>query len=154
MKGGTSQDPQGREGTANMVAAMMDEGAGDLDSETFSARLQDRAIEISFAASRDTFSGSMRTLTDNRAEAANLLRMALTAPRFDAAPLERIRQAVLASIRRGSTNPGTIASDLFWSTAFPATPMADAPPARWRASRPSRSRICARCTAAFWPANT
>ncbi|MCZ8313355.1 pitrilysin family protein [Phreatobacter sp.] len=122
MKGGTAQDPQGRAGTANMVAAMMDEGAGDLDAETFSARLQDRAIEISFAASRDTFSGSMRTLTDNRAEAAALLRMALTVPRFDAAPLERIRQAVLASIRRGSTTPGTIASDLFWSTAFPGHP--------------------------------
>jgi zinc protease len=122
FRGGTAQDAAGREGSANLLAAMLDEGAGDLDSEAFNGRLQDRAIEVSFAASRDLFSGSLRTLTEHRDEAAELLHLALTRPRLDAAPLERMRQSVLASIRRASTNPGSIASDTFWSVAFPGHP--------------------------------
>lgn len=122
FRGGTSQDAAGREGTGNLMAAMLDEGAGDLDSDAFHGRLQDRAIEVSFAASRDLFSGSLRTLSEHRGEAAELLRLALTRPRFDAAPLERMRQSILASIRRASTNPGSIASDTFWSAAFPGHP--------------------------------
>lgn len=122
MRGGSSQDPDGREGAANLLAAMMDEGAGDLDSEAFNRRLQDRAIEMSFAASRDLFSGSVRSLTEHRGEAMALLKLALTRPRLDAAPMERMRQSILASIRRASTNPSSIASDTFWSTAFPSHP--------------------------------
>ncbi|WP_296577287.1 pitrilysin family protein [Phreatobacter sp.] len=122
FRGGTAQDLPGREGTANLMTALLDEGAGDLDSEAFNGRLQDRAIEVSFSASRDLFSGSLRTLTEHRAEALDLLRLALTRPRFDPAPLERMRQAVLASVRRASTNAGSIASDTFWATAFPGHP--------------------------------
>jgi zinc protease len=122
FKGGTAQDAQGREGTANLLAALLDEGAGDLDSEAFNGRLQDRAIEVSFAASRDLFSGSLRTLTEHRAEAVDLLHLALTRPRLDPAPLERMRQSILASVRRASTNPNSIASDTFWATAFPGHP--------------------------------
>ncbi|MBY0361910.1 MAG: insulinase family protein [Phreatobacter sp.] len=122
FRGGSAQDLPGREGTANLMAALLDEGAGDLDSEAFNGRLQDRAIEVSFSASRDLFSGSLRTLTEHRAEALDLLRLALTRPRFDTAPLERMRQSVLASVRRASTNAGSIASDNFWATAFPGHP--------------------------------
>lgn len=122
FRGGSAQDLPGREGTANLMAALLDEGAGDFDSEAFHGRLQDRAIEVSFSASRDLFSGSLRTLTEHRAEALDLLRLALTRPRFDTAPLERMRQSVLASVRRSSTNAGSIASDTFWSTAFPGHP--------------------------------
>lgn len=122
MKGGTAQDEPGREGTANLLAAVLDEGAGDLDSEAFHQRLQDRAIEMSFAATRDVFSGSVRTLSEHRAEAFALLREALARPRLDAEPLERMRQAILASIRRASTNASSLASDTFWSAAFPNHP--------------------------------
>jgi zinc protease len=124
VRGGAAQDPAGREGVANLLAAMMDEGAGDLDSEAFNRRLQDRAIEMSFAASRDLFSGSVRSLSEHRGEAMALLKLALTRPRLDAAPMERMRQSILAGIRRASTNPASIASDTFWSTAFPGHPYA------------------------------
>ena len=33
--GGAVQDPAGKAGTANLVASLLDEGAGDLDSKTF-----------------------------------------------------------------------------------------------------------------------
>ena len=122
LRGGSSQDAPDKAGTANFLAAMIDEGAADLTSQGFHQALEDRAIELSFSASRDFFSGSMRMLSEHRDEAARLLKLAVQAPRFDAEPMERIRQALLSSIRRASTNPGSIASETFWGMAFPGHP--------------------------------
>ena len=44
FSGGASQDPAGKSGLGNMVASLLDEGSGDLDSETFHERLDRRAI--------------------------------------------------------------------------------------------------------------
>ena len=55
--GGAAQDPAGRSGVGNMVAELLDEGSGDLDSKTFHERLDRRAIELSFSSSRDYFRG-------------------------------------------------------------------------------------------------
>src|SRR6202046_2439488 len=61
--GGAVQDPGGKAGTATLVASLLDEGAGDLDSKTFHARLERKAIELGFQAERDTLRGTLRTLT-------------------------------------------------------------------------------------------
>ena len=57
--GGASQDPAGKPGVGNMVADLLDEGSGDLDSKTFHERLDRRAIELSFSSTRDYFRGSL-----------------------------------------------------------------------------------------------
>jgi zinc protease len=64
----------------------------------------------------------MRTLTENRDEAFDLLRLALTAPRFDASDVELNRAQMLSILRRESTNPGNIASQRWWQTAFDGHP--------------------------------
>ena len=93
--GGAVQDPIGKAGTATLVAALLDEGAGDLDSKTFHARLERKAIELSFQAERDTLRGTLRTLTENRDEAFEDLRLAVTAPRFDQSDVEINRAQIL-----------------------------------------------------------
>ena len=122
FSGGSSQDPAGKAGLANMTAALLDEGAGDLDAAAFHERLERQAIEIRFSTDRDHFRGSLRTLTERSGDAFELLRLALTAPRFDAAAVERIRTQLASVLRRESTDPNTIASKAWWSTAFPNHP--------------------------------
>ena len=122
FRGGATQDDPARAGTAAMAAAMLDEGAGPLDMAAFANALDDRAIEMSFSAGRETFSGSLRCLTEHQDEAARLLALALTAPRFDRTPMERIRQSLLSGARQATTNPNSIASETFWATAFPGHP--------------------------------
>ena len=68
--GGASQDPADKSGVANMVSALLDEGAGELDSRAFHERLEGKAIELRFRAGRDYFNGSLRTLHENRDDAA------------------------------------------------------------------------------------
>jgi zinc protease len=62
FSGGAAQDPAGKSGVGNMVASLLDEGSGDLDSATFHERLDRRAIELSFSATRDYLRGSLRML--------------------------------------------------------------------------------------------
>src|SRR6478735_10186579 len=88
--GGATQDPADKSGVGNLVAGLLDEGAGDLDSKTFHERLERRAIELSFSTARDNFRGSLRMLKDNKDEAFDLLHLALTSPHFDATDVERI----------------------------------------------------------------
>ena len=116
--GGSAQDPKDKAGVANLVGDLLDEGSGDLDSKTFHERLDRRAIELSFSASRDTFRGSLRMLRDNKDEAFDLLRSALTSPHFDTVDVERIRSQVISGLRRETTNPTSLASRKFLELAF------------------------------------
>jgi zinc protease len=120
--GGAVQDPSGKAGTANFAASLLDEGAGDFDSKAFQDRLERKAIELSFSTERDNVRGSLRTLVENRDEAFDYLRMALTAPRFDASDVEINRAQILSSLRRETTSPSDIASKRWWEIAFEGHP--------------------------------
>lgn len=122
FRGGASLDPEGKEGLANLLSGLLDEGAGDLDSQAFQGRLEDLAISLSFDAGRDGFSGSMRTLTENTDEAFRLLRLSLTEPRFDPEPVERIRSQVITGIRSRAQNPNTIAGRTLFQKIYPDHP--------------------------------
>ena len=116
--GGAAQDPADKPGVGNLVADLLDEGSGDLDSKTFHERLDRRAIELAFASSRDTFRGSLRMLKDNRDEAFDLLRMSLTSAHFDVADVERIRAQTLSGLRRDTASPNALAGRKFLEIAF------------------------------------
>jgi zinc protease len=116
--GGAIQDPPGKAGTSVMVASLLDEGAGDLDSQAFHHRLERKAVELNFETERDAIRGSLRTLTQNRDEAFDDLRLSLTAPRFDPAAVEIIRGQVLSLVRRAATNPADMARQRWWEIAF------------------------------------
>jgi zinc protease len=120
--GGASQDPAAKPGVAHLLTTLLDEGAGDLTSAAFQQKLEDQAIKMSWASDRDDFRGSLRTLSDRKDAAFDLLRLALTAPRFDADAVERMRTQLSASLRRESVDPNQIASNAWWAAAFPDHP--------------------------------
>jgi zinc protease len=122
FRGGSALDPAGKEGLAHMISGLLDEGAGDLDSQAFRVELEDRAIRLSFDAGRDEFSGQLKTLTGERERAFELLGLALSKPLFDAEPVERIRQQIQAELRRRAEDPDYLASLTWFETAFPNHP--------------------------------
>jgi zinc protease len=122
FQGGSSQDAADKSGAANLTADLLDEGAGDLDGKTFHERMENHAIELGFQVGRDEFRGSLRALNEHRDEAFDLLRMALTAPRFETEAVERVRGQELSGLQRDTTNPNSIASIQWWAAAFPGHP--------------------------------
>jgi zinc protease len=113
FRGGSSQDSQDREGLAYFISAMMDEGAGDLDAIAFQERAQALAMRMDVNASRDVMIGNVQTLTANKDEVFDLVRLALTKPRFDADAVERVRTQILAGLKFDENDPETVAS-LAW----------------------------------------
>lgn len=105
FRGGESLDPEGKEGLAELVSSLLDEGAGDMDSQAFQRVLNDKSIGLSFSAGRDNFSGSFMTLNRYRDEAVKLVKLALTAPRFEEDAVERIRGQILINLKRRETSP-------------------------------------------------
>ena len=118
FKGGTSLDAVGKRGAVNLMTALIEEGAGDLDSQAFAAARDGMAAEFGFSSDSDGVSVSARFLTETSAQATDLLHLALTQPRFDAQAIERVRGQVLQNIASSAKDPGTIASDLLSQAAF------------------------------------
>jgi zinc protease len=90
---------------------MLDEGAGTLDADAFRKRRDELSARISFETSADNFGGSFQTLTESRDASFDLLRLALAEPRFDAEPLERVRNQILLGLRDDQEDPEQIAFD-------------------------------------------
>ncbi len=124
FRGGAALDPAGLEGLADLAASTIDEGAGDMDSNAFQQTLDARSISLNFNAGLDTFQGTLRTLNKNRDKAFDMLRLALTAPRFDADPVARIRAQVLSKIEQDQEDPGYRARRKAMETAFKGHPYA------------------------------
>lgn len=121
---GSTQDAAGKEGTANLLSGLLDEGAGDIDSAAFQSRLDELGVSLSFDSSYDNFSGNFRTIVENEDAAFDLLRLAVNEPRFDQEPVERIRGQIAAGIVANEQDPGTLAGKAFRSTVFPGHPYA------------------------------
>jgi zinc protease len=119
FRGSAALDPAGKAGLAHMVASTIDEGAGDLDSQSFQGQLDNLSIRLSFDAGLDQFSGSVRTLTENRDTAFDMLRLALSQPRFDEEPVERIRAQILTGLSREAQDPNSIVRKTIRKLFFP-----------------------------------
>ncbi len=120
--GGSAQDPQGREGVANFLSSMLDEGAGDLGAKAFQERMEELAMRMSFDAARDAFYGSFATLTENRDAGARLLALAMAKPRFDDEAVERMRKQHLASLAFAARDPTRVATEQWMAQVFAGHP--------------------------------
>jgi zinc protease len=124
FRGGTSLDAPGKRGAINLMTALIEEGAGDLDSRGFAEARDALAAEFSFDSGTDSVGVSARFLTENRDQSVALLREALVNPRFDQDAVDRVRGQVLANLRSDAKDPETIASDTFDRLAFGSHPYA------------------------------
>lgn len=118
FRGGASLDEPGKRGAVNLMAALLEEGAGDLDAQAFQTAREALAARFRFNASDDTISVSAQFLTENQQEALSLLEQALINPRFDQPAMDRVRAQVLAGIASDATNPRSIASAALYAAAY------------------------------------
>lgn len=124
FKGGASQDPVGKEGLANLMTSLFDEGAGDIASDAFQERIDNLGAEMSFSASPDSVTGGVRMLAENRDAVVSLLKLAINQPRFDQDAVDRMRQQIVAGIEASQRDPSTIASRKFAEVLYGNHPYA------------------------------
>lgn len=110
FKGGASLDAPGKRGEISLMSALLEEGAGQMNSVQYAEAVEGLGAQTSFDVNDDALVVSARALTENRDQAADLLRQALTEPRFDTDAVERVRAQLQSVIRSEATDPQSIAS--------------------------------------------
>jgi len=118
FRGGASLDASGKRGAINLMTGLLEEGAGDLDSRSFTEAQERLASSFSYRAGPDSLSVSAKFLTENRDEAVALLRLSLIEPTFEQVALDRVREQVLSSLRSDAKDPDQIARAAFDEMAF------------------------------------
>jgi len=124
FRGGAALDPDDKAGLAEFTADLLDEGAGELDSTAYQSKLEDLAASLDFNVDQDNISARLRTLSANLAPTYDLLHLALTEPRFDAAPVARLRAELLDAIKRDLHQPEALAYRLWMKSSFAGSPYA------------------------------
>lgn len=110
FRGGASVDAPGKRGAVNLMTALLEEGSGGRDATAWAEAMESLGANAGFDAGNDAVTVSLRALSENRDQAADLLHDALTTPRFDPAAVERVRAQVQSAIRAEETDPGAIAA--------------------------------------------
>jgi zinc protease len=119
FEGGVAQDPPGKEGLAAMMSDLLTEGAGALSAEAFKERLSGLGARLSMSGSRDAVHGGLETLSKHLRPSAELLKLALVSPRFDADAVDRVRVQRLTDLALAASNPASVALDRWYAEAFP-----------------------------------
>ena len=124
FKGGASLDAPEKRGAINLMTSTLEEGAGDMSATAFAEATEALGTQIGFNVGDDALTVSFRALTENRDQAADLLHLALTTPRFDPDRVELVRAQVQLSIRGEDTDPGAIAAKALAAQAWGDHPYA------------------------------
>jgi len=120
--GGTASEPESRRGVTSIMASLLTDGAATLPAEAFRLRQEDAAASMGFGASADRLTGSLQVLTANRDRGIELLRLGLTAPRFDQAMVDqRVAQAI-AGLKQAEQRPRAVAERTMMATMFAGHP--------------------------------
>lgn len=124
---GYASDPEGKSGRAAFTAALLDEGAGDLDSTAFNQALEAHAITLQASTDEDRLQVHVRCLREDAPRAGELLALALSKPRLDALDQARIKAQFHSLLRQLEESGRYQAQYLLAQRAFAGHPYANAP---------------------------
>jgi zinc protease len=118
IRGGSGDDPPGKEGLGHLLAAMLGEGAGPFAADEYKERLDGLGTRLSFSVSKFALSGQLVTIRRQLAPSAELLRLALRDAHLSESDLARVKQWEIADIVRRDLSPAGFAIRSFYEAAF------------------------------------
>lgn len=124
---GSASDAEGKAGRAAFAAALLTEGAGNLDSAAFRRALEENAIQIDASIDEDRLKIHIYCLRDHAVRAGELLALALGQPTLADADQQRMKADIASLIARLNERPGYRAQRLLNAHAFKGHPYANAP---------------------------
>jgi len=113
-------------GLAKITAGMLNEGAGDQDTDELAQSFDDIGASYSASVKRDMAAFSLRTLVDKplREQALSTFASILGEPTFPSDSFTRVRRNTLISLENKKQSPGDLANDLFYKNLFGKHPYA------------------------------
>ncbi len=123
-RGGASAEPAGKDGVGWILGYMMNEGAGDLDTTAYGARMEDLNMEFGCNVGVDFTRCAFSSLKDTVNESFDLMRLAFEEPRFDQEPIDRAKAELIVNLRQQEADPKTLAWRRMTGAVMPGHPYA------------------------------
>jgi zinc protease len=130
LPAGTSFDPEGKEGLADMLAAMMTRGAGKRSAAEVAAAIESSGGSLSAAADPDYLTMQADVLTPHLALAFELIADAVLRPQLEPAEIQSLRDRTAASLEAGAGDVAALAERVFLLALYRQHPYARRPSPR------------------------
>lgn len=128
---GWSSEDAGKAGISALLEQMLLSGAGDYNEEDFNEKLENNAITIGFSSGKDDFFGALLTTGENSPVAYDMLKLALSEPRFEEDDIRRVKTRLTEGLKQQQEQPGQIlslafAKELYGSHPYGRNPLGQA----------------------------
>lgn len=113
-------------GLSSLTAAMLNQGAGNMDATQVAEKLADSGAQFEAQSNRDMLSLQLKTLTTSEALEASLdlFHVILSKPTFRQDAFNQIKNQKLATIAQTGESPDEVASILFYEHVYKNHPYA------------------------------
>jgi predicted Zn-dependent peptidase len=112
VRGGALADAAGKEGTAALLAELLQKGAGDRDAATFAETVEGAGAQLTAAASREALVLGASFLSKDTDLMLGLLGDMLVRPRLDSAEFDKARELAVQSIAAArDSDPSALLGD-------------------------------------------
>ena len=118
FRAGSVKDTIQNSGLASLTNHMMVLGSDGINEEDLANKFIDLGAQLDSSFDQDKSGFSVRTLSDKKNEAVDLLTLVLHKPNFDSDILEREKKRYIASINQSKTMPSSIASKAFMKALY------------------------------------
>ncbi len=122
VPGGRLAQPEGYAGLSGMWASTVTTGAGSYDNAAFAGKLDALSASLSAISGRNTLGLQLTVPVENLRPAAELLRLVVLEPRFDATECDRIAGEIRFDLDTLVDRPDEVASRTLWKQAWKGHP--------------------------------
>ena len=118
FRAGSVKDTKQKSGLASLTNHMMVLGSGGINEEDLANKFIDLGAQLNSSFDQDKSGFSLRTLSEKRSQAIDLLTLVLHKPNFDSQIINREKKRYIASISQSEIMPESIASKAFMKALY------------------------------------
>ncbi|MET0214681.1 MAG: pitrilysin family protein [Vicinamibacterales bacterium] len=122
LRAGAYYDPGGAEGTAALLARVLDRGTETRTAADIADELDGRGASLSVIAGRHQLTVSATCLAEDFEAIFELVAEVICRPRFDEAEVETRRAELITAILQDEDDPGAVAVDVLMGRLYPTHP--------------------------------
>ena len=122
LRAGAYYDPGGAEGTAALLARVLDRGTETRTAADIADELDGRGASLSVIAGRHQLTVSATCLAEDFESIFALVAEVICHPRFDEAEVETRRAELITAILQDEDDPGAVAVDVLMGRLYPTHP--------------------------------
>ncbi|MCB0350949.1 MAG: insulinase family protein [Bdellovibrionales bacterium] len=127
IRTGSSHDPLGKSGLAEMTALVLDRGTKNYSATELADKFGQLGTSFSADADYDYTYLSASGLSDNQDELLKLFFEVATRPAFSVSEVNRAKSEMIAEVKRGYDQPGYVAGRLYSQLLFGSHPYGRSP---------------------------